>query len=510
MSDLDSIKAYQILRDKLPALRFDDGGVVVKLGVEPNSHLLVHSEMIKLAMPTLAPMFKAEWSMPETVVHPVTGKEDVDLHEEWGVLFHRSELAADGWPVLRDSQYSDVSLELHTEMAEFAHRVIFALLYGYDVQAEALTARWEDPDGFGPQCMSPLRSTETIMQILSYAEYYGCFDRIVPLFCEIPLEKGESLWSDVAKRPQFWVKFAMKLRSTKLYCDALRHLIVQNRSDERTPEWATCNYKERPFHTDRLVPWSILGMSQGEYTAKFQPSLNKLDAVLGGLERNLHQLQLQPYHYRFSREGTTARTTFLNFLTRQAKRHPHRTDNAHLWERSEFLARSLWGQWLVQQLHGHHVYTGSPSGKDRSKRAGPFNVICRKIVEASESKYPSRLVGYKPAERIASIFQLGRDWHKREAERRVKQILEEIVHEAAAVVEKAFEVKEWSVWDGDVEQKYATRRCEYDEYDGYFTYLTIKETDVPWKGKEGRMQSLPEVDMAKAYGEWLEAVALSK
>ncbi|KAI7341474.1 hypothetical protein KC315_g91 [Hortaea werneckii] len=458
MSDLDSIKAYQILRDKLPALRFDDGDVVVKLGVEPNSHLLVHSEMIKLAMPTLAPMFKAEWSMPETVVHPVTGKEvkvyslemksDVDLHEELGVLFHRLELAADG--------------------------------------------------------------TETIMQILSYAEYYGCFDRIVPLFCEIPLEKGESLWSDVAKRPQFWVKFAMKLRSTKLYCDALRHLIVQNRSDERTPEWATCNYKERPFHTDRLVPWSILGMSQGEYTAKFQPSLNKLDAVLGGLERNLHQLQLQPYHYRFSREGTTARTTFLNFLTRQAKRHPHRTDNAHLWERSEFLARSLWGQWLVQQLHGHHVYTGSPFGKDRSKRAGPFNVICRKIVEASESKDPSRLVGYKPAERIASIFQLGRDWHKREAERRVKQILEEIVHEAAAVVEKAFEVKEWSVWDGDVEQKYATRRCKYDEYDGYFTYLTIKETDVPWKGKEGRMQSLPEVDMAKAYGEWLEAVALSK
>lgn len=75
MSDSDSIKAYQILRHKLPALRFDDGDVVVKLGVEPDSHLLVHSEIIKLGMPTLAPTFKAEWSTPETIVHHPKGKE---------------------------------------------------------------------------------------------------------------------------------------------------------------------------------------------------------------------------------------------------------------------------------------------------------------------------------------------------------------------------------------------------------------------------------------------------
>ncbi|KAI6789187.1 hypothetical protein KC361_g8645 [Hortaea werneckii] len=251
-------------------------------------------------------------------------------------------------------------------------------------------------------------------------------------------------------------------------------------------------------------------MSQEEYTAKFQPALNKLDAILGGLEWDLHKLQLQPYHYRFSCEGATAQTTFLNLLTRQAMRHPHRTENAHIWERSEFLARSLCGQWIVQQLHGSYIYTGGGSGRDRSKGAGPFNVICRKIVEASESKDPSRLVGYKPAERISSIFQLGRGWQKHEAERRVKLILEEIVHQAARLVEEAFEVKEWSVWDGGVEQRYATHRCEYDEHDGYSTYLTLDETDVPWKGQKGEVQCLPEVDMAEASDEWLEAVGLSK
>lgn len=310
-------------------------------------------------------------------------------------------------------------MELHAEMAEFAHRVIFALLYGYDVQAEVLTARWEIPDRCVPYCVSPLLDTKIMMQILSHAEYYGCFDRIVPLFRELVLEEGESLWVDVAERPHFWIPFATKLQNTKLYCDALRHLIVQRRSDERTLDWATCNYRERPLDPD-VAPWTILNLTQEEFTAKFQPALNKLDAVLGRLERKLHRLQLQPYHYRFSCERATAHTTFLNLLSRQGKRHPQRTDNAHLWERSEFLTRSLWGQWLVQQIHREYVYTGAPSGRDRSKQAGPFNVICRKIVEASGSQNPSQLVGYKPAERIASVFQLGRGAQKREAERRVK------------------------------------------------------------------------------------------
>ncbi|GAB1739790.1 hypothetical protein NU219Hw_g4726t1 [Hortaea werneckii] len=491
--------------------------------------------MIQRAMPTLAPMFKAEWSTPETIVHPTKGKEvqvyslgmksvddtlllegkDVDLQGQWSVLFNRSELAADGWPVVDSPFYSRDSMELHAEMAEFAHRVIFALLYGYEIQPETLTVdvevflRREDFDGFLPSCTSPLRRTESVMQILSYAEYYGCFDRILPVFRDLVLEENESLWRAVAGSPHFWVEIAMKLQSTKLYCDALRHLIVQNRWDGRTEDWATCNYTERRFDPDR-APWIILNMTQEEYTAKFQPSLNKLDAVLGRLERNLHLLQLQPYHYRFSCERATAKTTFLNFLSRQAKRHPHRTDNAHLWERSEFLARSLWGQWLVQQLHGGHVYTGASSGTDRSNRAGPFNVMCRKIVEASKSENPSALVGYKPAERIASIFQLGRGRQKREAERRVKLILEEIVHEAAGIVEKAFEVKEWSVRGGVVEHRYVTRRCEYDEHAGYFTYLQLDETDVPWRGKEGDVQSLPEVEMAKASDGWLQAVGISK
>lgn len=400
-------------------------------------------------------------------------------------------------------------------MADFAHRVIFALLYGYEVQAEALTLdqevflRREDFDGFLPGCTSPLRRTETGMQILSYAEYYGCFDRILPVFREHVLEEGEALWEGVAGSPHFFVQFAMKLQDTKLYCDALRHLIVQNRTDERTLEWATCNYRERPFNPDR-APWTILNLTQEVYTAKFQPAINKLDAFLGGLERNLHRLQLQPYHYRFSCERATAHTTFLNFLSRQGKRHPQRTNNAHLWERSEFLARSLWGQWLVQQLHGEYVYTRAPSGRDRSKQAGPFNVICRKIVEASGSQNPSQLVGYKPVERISSIFQLGRGGQKQEAERRVKKILDEIVVEAARIVEKAFEVKEWSVRDGGIEHRYVTRRCEYDEHEGFFTYLPLDEMDVPWQGKKGAVQSLPEVGMAKARDEWLQAMGISE
>ncbi|KAI7227521.1 hypothetical protein KC330_g8370 [Hortaea werneckii] len=152
------------------------------------------------------------------------------------------------------------------------------------------------------------------MQILSYAEHYGCSDRILPAFRKLVLEEGESLWMGVAQQPDFYYQFAVKLQNTELYCNAL----PQN-------------------------------------TSKFQPGLNELDAVLGRLERDLQKLQLQAHHVCFSSQGATARTTFLNFLSRQGERRPQRTDNAHLRERSEFLARSLWGQWLVQQLHEEYV-----------------------------------------------------------------------------------------------------------------------------------------------------------
>lgn len=61
--------------DQLPRLRFDDGDVIIKLSTNPDHHLLVHSDVIRIGLPTLGPALKPEWSVPEVIEHPRTGKK---------------------------------------------------------------------------------------------------------------------------------------------------------------------------------------------------------------------------------------------------------------------------------------------------------------------------------------------------------------------------------------------------------------------------------------------------
>lgn len=61
--------------DQLPRLRCDDGDVIIKLSTDRDRHLLVHSDVIRIGLPILAPALKPEWSVPEAIEHPRTGKK---------------------------------------------------------------------------------------------------------------------------------------------------------------------------------------------------------------------------------------------------------------------------------------------------------------------------------------------------------------------------------------------------------------------------------------------------
>lgn len=61
--------------DQLPKLRFDDGNVLIKLSINRDRYLLVHSDVIKVGLPNLAPTLKREWSVPEVIKHPLSEKE---------------------------------------------------------------------------------------------------------------------------------------------------------------------------------------------------------------------------------------------------------------------------------------------------------------------------------------------------------------------------------------------------------------------------------------------------
>lgn len=58
-----------------PALRYNDGDVIVKISQRPSECLLLHSSVLKAAMPQLAPAFAARWGQGDAVEHPVTGAQ---------------------------------------------------------------------------------------------------------------------------------------------------------------------------------------------------------------------------------------------------------------------------------------------------------------------------------------------------------------------------------------------------------------------------------------------------
>ncbi|KAI7205550.1 hypothetical protein KC316_g188 [Hortaea werneckii] len=531
--------------DQLPRLRFDDGDVIIKLSTKPYRHLLVHSDVIRIGLPTLAPALKPEWSVPEVIEHPRTGKKinvhslalksadqtillegkevAINLEERVSKIFPRSDLVLEGWP---DTNSYGNDVHSNAEIAKHAHHALVALLYGYHIPRWSIHA-----GGLVDEDREKTFNHETAEMaaiILSYAEYYGGLERIAPLLPQHLECWGESFWRHVALHPKFYIMLATKMQNVDLYSDALRHLVVQNRpkSTENimhyTPSYQTTQ------HFDRQPAPEVLDMTSAEYAERFQPDLDALDFKLHKLEHDLLALQLHSFSYSYDRRKCVARTHFLNFIRVKSSMRPDRSANAKAWEHYEFLARSLWGQWLTQQLTGEQVYLNT-MGKVRANPTGPFNVTCRKIVEAAATEDPSRLLKYKCASRLSSLFSLGFQF---QAERRVKRILGELVREAARIIEAAFVERETgsvkgSETTGEGEQTWGFetagegdltgqdnidwvvyRRGQYDEVGKNFSHLGVKNTDLPWEDKGGESVTMPEVDRTEASEEWLEALGL--
>ncbi|KAI7157993.1 hypothetical protein KC349_g5154 [Hortaea werneckii] len=529
--------------DQLPRLRFDDGDVIIKLSTNPDHHLLVHSDVIRIGQPTLAPALKREWSVPEVMI---TGKEinvhslalksvdqtillegkevAIDLEERVSKIFPQSDLALEGWPVTNTYRYL---VHKNAKVAEHAHHALFALLYGYNIPRWSLNA-----DGLVDEDGKSVFNHETADMaaiILSYAEYYGGLERIAPLLFQHLERWAQYFWLDVALHPKFYIMLATKMQNVDLYSDALRHLVVQNRpkSTKNTMQYTPKTTQD----CDKRPAPEVLGMTPAEYAERFQPDLDALDFKLHKLEHDLLGLQLHRFFYSYDRRKYVARTHFLNFIRVKGSMRPNRSANAKAWERYEFLARSLWGQWVTQQLAGEQVYLNA-MGKVRADPTGPLNVTCRKIVEAAASQDPSRLLGYKCASRLSSIFSLGFQF---QTEKRVKRILDELVREAARTIERAFSERELSGvkgsetmgvgettgnWNEEAAGEgdptgldrsidwVGYRHGRHDEVGKNFSYLGVKNTDLPWEGMWDSPVTMLEVDRTEAYEKWLEPVGL--
>ncbi|KAI7457902.1 hypothetical protein KC351_g18441, partial [Hortaea werneckii] len=280
-------------------------------------------------------------------------------------------------------------------------------------------------------------------------------------------------------RPKFYIMLAAKIQNPELYSEALRHLVTQNRPQgwNRRIKHHTPSH-ERTRDLDRRSAPEVLGMTADEYAERFQSRLDELDLLLHKLEYSLLSLQLHTYQYPYDRFIHRAGTTFLNLLSVKARAFPRRP-------------------------------VDDKATESRAEPAGPFNATCRKIVEAAASDDPSRVIGYKCTSRLSSIFRLGFQY---QAKRQVKEILDELVREAARKIEYAFFPNVTRIERGPEGQKTEDfirwRQCRYAEVGKNFTYLAVNDSDFPWETEWDAPPTLPEVDRSKASEEWLEAVGL--
>ena len=333
-------------------------------------------------------------------------------------------------------------------VAMSCHRVLFAILYDYDISLESFAGV---PRERGPHLNSPKfmhGMLDRISTVCAYAEYYGCLPKVAKFMTD-RLVEYPYFWQTIADKPIKYLVLAQRLRSPRVYADALRHII----SDPH------CGYENVA---------ECLGIAEAQARGLFSPLLCRSQEEARKLEHNLLRLQLCETWSEFSCVTYAVHTTFFNKIRYERK---NRSEGQKTDERSDLLARSIYGQWLVQQMTGEYLYIFN---KRRSERAGPFNAAVVKLEEAAVSQDPTALFGHQVPTRISSIFRLGRRYSP---PKQVAASLTEIVQKAAGIIADAFEVR-------TVEEDGKTltyRRAEFDAHGEYFTYLPLDENDVPWK-----------------------------
>ncbi|KAH9844743.1 hypothetical protein Tdes44962_MAKER07088 [Teratosphaeria destructans] len=508
----------------LPKLQVEGGDVVIRMGKNPEEWLLIHSYVIREAVPVLAPLLKPEWNEPDIVTHPRTGKEvevltialsysgdkevtlpnketgadeitvlpgdhtylldgklgNIPIQEGLDVThFAASELAADDWGRvgLHTSRYRiNTPPYSFAEDAGHALKIMFLILAGHPISIETFNA-FEEADR-NVQRVHLDELTDEIVLIAAYAEYCGCIEGVAqPLINVILAHPG--VWQAVSNWPTKYLHLAIKLRNRKLYTDALRHIIA--------------DYK--PRHD---LAAEVLGLTEDEYDAKYGEDIKYVrENVIRKLEHSLHKLSLSKADIVNPAYSEEIATTLLNMLSFKRKGRPA-TDKA--LERYDYIARTTYAQYITQQLVGQYAYYGGVKGHPRWKDARGMPELCYKLAAAAKSDEPSKIFGVKAASRLGSIFRLGRDG---EGAREVQRILEDLVREAAKLIEGAF-IERLDRWR---EREKIFRSCAYETVDEAFTYFPLDEGDVPWKEEREWVARDPVGEVEEGVSrEWFEAV----
>lgn len=188
-----------------------------------------------------------------------------------------------------------------------------------------------------------------------------------------------------------------------------------------------------------MTPYRILAealeIEEADARARLRPDLDALKVKAHALEGQLLKLMLSNSSATWNGHRYTVFTTFLNMLS---FKWPGRNESAKTNERAELLARTIFGQWLLQQLYGARVYRDG-SNKQRSALVGSLASAVQKLEQAFSSGDPSALFGFRAASRYASIFKL--PWHFHST-KLIEQELNDLIDEAVAEIHEALQIRE--------------------------------------------------------------------
>jgi len=198
---------------------------------------------------------------------------------------------------------------------------------------------------------------DAIVTIGAYGEFFECFDVIAPMLVKMLLDVP-SLWAAVSQSPVKWFHLAMKLRSSDVFHDAYRHMIARAYWHENK---LVHRYEERvtpvPLDLYDSLLWADVADATGITEKELQEAYNEPMAAvvreMQQLEKDLIRLQLVPAPNLYYHRHNTS-ISFLNALGLRAK-NPKRSNGSKINDKSEYIARTTYGNWVVQLLYGEVV-----------------------------------------------------------------------------------------------------------------------------------------------------------
>lgn len=495
MIDLsDTIVFQPAIGDTLPRLRFEDGEVVIKTHATSTHWLLLHKSVIDSNVPMLAAMLR--WpggDRPQSIMHPITGIDTIvhklsltladetfvisdtlnpilpgaSCNSENGPAFYESELSS-GWPKCSDLSYK------REERSIEAHRILFALIYGYPLSLKAID-EWLKMTSQEHKTHEMSFAIAMVSLTGAYAEYYECLSSIALSLYQM-LSGHPVFWQWVTGHPSDSLRLAAKLRVKELYFDALRHLLAQ-------------------AARDRYMKISeVLDMDTFECRAWAEPIIQKMYSITNCLRDQLHRLQLVESWSTYSSVQTFVRSTIQNVLDINPPRNRDMLN-------ARYQAGMIFGQWFAQNLSGERLYIG-PSGKPRHDDGGSLGWAIQSLERASTWEFPAAVFG-KGVIKTHVKFCTGSKYHAR---KQIERTLNELVEEAADLAQDHLGVCDEEV-DGVT---YTHRRTkEIDKFEDP-TYFSLDESDVPWKNQEAWKPAvgLGEESTTPASAEWLASLGM--